>query len=212
MPIDLRLMYVTDHQISEESVFLNILQQALAGGASVIQLREKHLNGHALYKRALACKQLCDAFEVPLLINDRVDIALAVDAAGVHLGQNDLPIKSARELLGQDKVIGLSVSSFPEATAKNTALADYLGISPLYSTTTKTENLESPLGLTGLAEIRKYSSLPLVSIGGINATNAQQAFAHGTNGIAVVSAISRVPAPKQSTQRLKQLCQTGFQK
>lgn len=207
--VDLSLMFVTDHQIEDDGQFFFILSEALAGGATIIQLREKHLAGAALYQRALKAKALCDAAKVPLIINDNVDIALAVDCAGVHLGQRDLPIEVARSVLGRNKIIGLSVSNLAETLDEKVQFADYLGVSPLFATATKSEHLAKPLGLAGLAEIAKHTQLPLVSIGGIDETNTASAFEFGSAGVAVVSAISRADSPKTATQRLKQQCLTG---
>lgn len=212
MNIDLSLMYVTDHQLDNEAQFFAVLSQALAGGATIIQLREKRLSGYALYQRALKTKAMCDAAKVPLIINDNVDIVLAVDCAGVHLGQRDLPISVARKLLGKNKLIGLSVSDLAQVQSEQALYADYLGVSPLFATDTKTEHLASPLGLAGLQAIAQATSLPLVSIGGIDEQNAASAFAYGSAGIAVISAISRAVSPLQSTQRLKQQCLLGLAK
>lgn len=212
MVYDFSLMYVTDHRISGDKEFFDILQQALSGGVTIVQLREKYLNGKALYDRAMSCKALCDKANVPLVINDRVDIALSVDAAGVHLGQSDLPIQVARHLLGDDKIIGLSVSNLSESLCNNVKYANYLGLSPLFNTQTKTENLAQALGLQGLTLIKQQVDLPIVSIGGIDHTNALSAYSAGSNGIAVVSAISQAQSPELSTLRLKQLCQAGIPK
>ena len=209
--LDLSLMFVTDHQIDNDDQFFFILSEALAGGATIIQLREKHLCGAQLYQKALKAKSLCDAANVPLIINDNVDIALAIDCAGVHLGQRDLPIKVARRLLGENKIIGLSVSNLKESMDSKVKLADYLGVSPLFTTATKSEHLAKPLGLAKLAEIAQHTALPLVSIGGIDESNAAAAFEFGSAGVAVVSAISRANSPKTATQRLKQQCLIGIQ-
>lgn len=206
MPFDPRLMFVTDDRITEDRPFFEILEQTLAGGATLVQLREKTLNTHDFYKRALSCKQACDAYNVPLIINDRADIALAVGAQGLHIGQQDLPYKVARKLLGDKTLIGLSVSTLQQAKEAQQLGVDYIGVSPLFATQTKTQDLDPPLGLDGLAQIRKLYSGPIVVIGGVNSQNASQAMAHGADGIAVVSAISGATDPKKATNELlKQL-------
>lgn len=202
MHFDPRLMYVTDNRITEDLPFFDILEQALAGGATLVQLREKTLNTHDYYQRALTCKQRCDAYNVPLIINDRADIALAVGAVGLHIGQQDLPYSVAREMLGEKALIGLSVSSEVQAQEAQHLEVDYIGVSPLFATQTKTQDLDPPLGLDGLAQIRKLFTGPIVVIGGVNTQNTAQAIAHGADGIAVVSAISGAADPKKATKEL----------
>ena len=206
------LMYVTDERITNNTAFFNILYKALQGGATCIQLREKTSDTANFYQRAVKAKTLCQEFNVPLIINDRIDIALAVNADGVHIGQKDLPFSLARKLLGHDKIIGLSISSKEQALEANILGADYIGLSPIFETQTKTSDLEPPLGIKGLKEIAAIAKQPVVCIGGIELGNAQSILQHGATGIAVVSAISRAKDVKKETQKLKEiLCQTGTQ-
>lgn len=200
------LMYVTDHTITCDDAFFCVLESALKAGVNIVQLREKHLDPNAKEQRAAHALALCRNYKVPLIINDDVALACLIDADGVHVGQSDMPIEDVRLKLGASKIVGLSVSNLAQATAPNTQLATYLGISPIFSTQTKTQQLAPPLGLSGLADIRTSTTLPLVAIGGIDATNAHTIFLNGGNGIAVVSAISRADNPFSATKRLLSLC------
>ncbi|WP_405414818.1 thiamine phosphate synthase [Maribacter sp. Asnod1-A12] len=210
LKIDYALMFVTDDSIKDDNKFFIILKEALKGGATIIQLREKTVDTLTFCQRALRCKELCDAYKVPLLINDRLDIALAIGADGVHIGQSDMPYHIARRLLGDNKIIGLSVSNIEQALQLNAKSADYIGISPIFSTNTKTTDLAKPLGISGLKEIRKLYTKPIVCIGGINKKNAQEIIVNGADGIAVISAVSKADNPKEATKELKRiLCKTG---
>ena len=207
---DYTLMYVTDDRLREDDSFFRVLEAALRGGVTMVQLREKEGYSRTFFSRALRCKELCKTYGVPLLINDRLDIALAADADGVHLGQQDLPVDEARRILGNHKIIGLSVGNLQQATQPDARVADYLGVSPVFRTGTKTKDLEPPLGLTGLQELSKVTTKPLVAIGGITLENAAAVYTAGAAGLAAVSAISAAPDPEVAAKELKsQLCKTG---
>lgn len=209
--VDYSLMYVTDERITDDKLFYGILESSLKGGSTILQLREKHLDTKNFFYRAKLVKVICKTYNIPFIINDRIDIALAVDADGVHLGQKDMPVSAARKLLGKDKIIGLSVSSIEQAFEANHQEVDYIGISPIFGTTTKTEDLEKPLGIDGLIKIKRISSKPIVCIGGITAKNTTNIIQNGADGIAVVSAISQSKNPENETQTLKKLiCQAGI--
>lgn len=209
--VDYSLMYVTDDSIRDDAIFFKILEAALKGGATIIQLREKEADTLSFYKRAMKCKSVCSTYKVPLLVNDRLDIALSVDADGIHIGQKDLPYAVARRIMGGDKIIGVSVSNKRQAIESEGLDADYIGISPVFGTTTKTTDLAAPLGIDGLKAIRKLYSKPIVCIGGIDASNTKSLIQNGANGIAVVSAISKAEHPQIATRELKNiLCQTGI--
>ncbi|MFD1553386.1 thiamine phosphate synthase [Putridiphycobacter roseus] len=211
--IDYSLMFVTDDRIGDDTAFFSILESALKGGATIIQLREKTLDTLHFYLRAVKAKTLCDTYKVPLIINDRVDIALAVAAAGLHIGENDLPKEVVRKLMGPNKIIGSSVSNKQQAITAQLSDVDYIGISPVFSTSSKIENLASPLGINGLVEIRKIFTNPIVCIGGINKDNTGKVMLNGANGIAVISAISKAESPTAATKQLKEIiCQTGLNK
>lgn len=208
--VDYALMYVTDDSIRDDHSFFTILEAALKGGATIVQLRQKTCDTSTFYERAIRCKELCGTYQIPLLINDRLDIALAIDADGIHIGQSDMPYNVARELLGNEKIIGLSVSTTPQALKPDAQSADYIGISPIFSTNTKTNDLAKPLGISGLKEIRELYTKPIVCIGGINKNNTKEIIANGADGIAVVSAISKAEDPKAATKELKDIiCKTG---
>ncbi|KGL63444.1 thiamine phosphate synthase [Polaribacter sp. Hel1_85] len=211
--VDYSLMYVTDERITDNSQFLNILESSLKGGTSIIQLREKKLNTKQFYIRAVAVKNLCAKYNTPLIINDRIDIALAIDAAGVHIGQKDMPVTISRKLLGKNKIIGWSVSNEEQAVEANNLDIDYIGLSPIFSTKTKTKDLDNPLGIEGLRKIKTRSSKPIICIGGIDKKNTARIIENGSDGIAIVSAISQANNPEQATKTLKDIiCQTGMKK
>ncbi len=206
-------MFVTDDRIRDHKTFFKVLEASLKGGATVIQLREKRSSTLFFYQRALKTKMLCRAYNVPLLINDRIDIALSINADGVHIGQKDIPYTVARKLLGPDKIIGLSVSNTQQAVEAHTLGSDYIGVSPVFSTFTKISGLDPPLGVEGLKAIRPLFSGPVVCIGGIHKNNVMLLTGNGADGIAVVSAISRAENPEKETKQLKEMvCQTGLKK
>lgn len=208
--VDYALMYVTDDSIKDDNSFFHILEASLKGGATIIQLREKTCDTQTFYQRAVRCKEICEKYNTPLLINDRLDIALAIDADGVHIGQTDMPYKVTRSVLGNSKIIGLSVSNTDQAVKEDAQSADYIGISPIFSTNTKTTDLAKPLGIAGLKEIRQLYAKPIVCIGGINKNNTRDLMDHGADGIAIVSAISKADNPEEASRELKNiLCKTG---
>lgn len=207
------MMFVTDDRISDDQDFFHVLESSLKGGATIIQLREKKMNTAQFYRRAVMAKKLCDRYHVPLIINDRLDIALAVDSDGVHVGQADLPVAVVRSLLGADKIVGWSVSNEEQAVKANDLAVDYIGLSPIFHTGTKTEDLEPPLGIEGLKELKSISNKPIVCIGGITKENTSDVIQNGADGIAVVSAISQAADPAKATNQLKEIiCQVGTKK
>lgn len=209
--VDYSLMYVTDDSIADDTAFFKILEDALKGGASIVQLREKSGNTRSFYNRALKAKTLCHAHRIPLIINDRIDIALAVDADGVHIGQTDMPYSKARALLGATKIIGLSVSNKEQAIEAENLKVDYIGISPIFNTSTKKSDLAPSLGIEGLKMIRPLFSQPIVCIGGIHRKNVADIIKNGADGVAIISAISKAEYPKKETKHLKKIiCQTGL--
>ena len=210
---DYGLMYVTDDSIREDNLFFSILEAALKGGVNSIQLREKNSNTLSFYHRAVTTKKLCEKYDIPLIINDRLDIALAVNADGLHIGQKDMPYSIARKLLGIDKIIGISVSNEKQAIEANTLDVDYIGLSPVFATTTKTTDLDIHLGIEGLKRIRNLSNKAIICIGGIDINNTNDLMINGADGIAVVSAISKTENPELETTKLRQaLCKTGLRR
>lgn len=195
------LYLVTDTKLSYGRPLTEIIEKAVEGGVTVVQLREKDLNTRAFIEEALAVKRVLDIHGVPLVINDRTDIALAVDAAGVHLGQNDMSCTIARRLLGADKIIGLSVESIQQAEEANREDIDYIAISPVFTTPTKKE-LKKGVGIEGVRRIASVSKHPSIAIGSIKENNAAEIMKAGAAGIAVVSAICSSPDPEMAAAGL----------
>ena len=202
--IDYSLYLVTDRDLARGRSTFEIVKAAVDGGVTVVQLREKHCSTREFIEQALAIKNFLKARKVPLIINDRLDVAQAVKADGVHLGQTDMPLEMAKDILGDSMLIGISAESLEDAIAAEKGGADYLGVSPIYTTSTKTDTAP-PLGLAGLREIRKAVSLPLVGIGGLNKENSAEAIRSGADGVAVVSAIVAADDPKAAAIELKQV-------
>ena len=198
---DLRLYLVTDRPLSLGRDIDWIVEEAVKGGATMVQLREKDCPTREFIELAAKLKETLKPLGVPLLINDRIDVALAVDADGVHIGQSDMPYETARKLLGPDKIIGLSVENMDDIRVANGLDVDYVGISPVYSTHTKTDTA-APFGLDGLREAVKLSVHPTVAIGGMNMKTAKDVMACGTDGIAVVSAIVSADSPCEAARNL----------
>lgn len=200
MKFDLLLYLVTDASL-HKLPFFEALENALKGGGTLVQLREKDISTRAFIEKAFKTKNICTKYDVPLIINDRIDIALAVEAAGVHLGQDDMPLKYARALLGPNKIIGISANSVEEALEAEENGADYIGAAPIWSTQTKTDT-EPPLGLAGLREICAAVKIPVAGIGGINAANAGQVIENGADGAAIVSYIFNADDPRKRAKEV----------
>ena len=202
--IDYSLYLVTDRGLAHGRSTLEIVQAAVNGGVTCVQLREKDCSTREFIEQALTIKRFLDARQVPLIINDRLDVALAVAADGIHLGQTDMPLETARKIAGPSLLIGISAESVQDAVEAETGGADYLGVSPVYATPTKTDTAP-PLGLEGLREFRQRVKIPLVGIGGLNSANAADAIRNGADGIAVVSAVVAADDPCAAAMNLKQL-------
>lgn len=185
--IDYSLYLVTDRNILKNRDLKDEVENAIKGGVTLVQLREKECGGKDFLKYAIEVKEITDKYNIPLIINDRVDIALAIDAAGVHVGQNDIPAKVVRELIGKNKVLGISASNLEEAKKAVEDGADYLGVGAIYSTSTKKDAKNVKLNM--LKEIRDNIKIPIVAIGGIDKNNAKEVIECNIDGIAVVSAI-----------------------
>ena len=198
---ELRLYLVTDSDLCLGRSLEEVVCEAVKGGVTMVQLREKNASTRTFVELAQRLKPVCEAAGVPLIINDRLDVALAVDADGVHIGQSDMPYEVARRILGPDKIIGLSVENFDDLERANALDVDYVGISPVYGTPTKTDTAE-PFGLEGLRRAVELSVHPTVAIGGMNASTVGDVMAVGTDGVAVVSAICSAPSPRTASQEL----------
>ena len=202
--IDYSLYLVTDRGLARGRSNFEIVTAAVREGATVVQLREKNCSTREFIEQALAIKEFLKDHGVPLIINDRVDVAQAVKADGVHLGQSDMPLGLAKKILGDSMIIGISAESVQDAIEAEKGGADYLGVSPIYATPTKTDTAPA-LGLEGLREIRKAVRLPLVGIGGLNTENAADVIRSGANGVAVVSAIVAADDPETAAGDLKKI-------
>lgn len=200
----LGLYLVTDRGLSLGRDIEWIVKRAVEGGATIVQLREKDIDTREFIELGLRLKAALAPYGVPLIINDRVDVALAVDADGVHIGQSDMPYATARKLLGPDKIIGLSAENMEQVVEANGLDVDYVAISPVYSTATKTDTA-APFGLDGLREAVKLSTHPTCAIGGMNLSTAADVMACGTDGIAVVSAIVSADDPAEASRKLKDI-------
>lgn len=188
---DYSIYLVTDDGCLQGRALIDCVREALKVGVTLVQYRAKTASSAEMYTEALQLKALCDSFKVPLIINDRLDIAMAVGAAGVHLGQDDLPCSAARKLLGEDYIIGVSAHNPAEAKAALQSGADYLGCGAVFGTATKAD--VKKLGTDGLAAICKAKGLPVVGIGGVTADNYREVRAAGADGAAIVSGILAQP-------------------
>ncbi len=184
----LALHVLTDRTWSRGRDTLTVAKAALDGGATVIQLRDKTANTHDLVKEGLALRALTRERGALLIVNDRIDVALAVDADGAHVGQEDMPAALARQLLGPERMLGVSAGNIAEATAAVAAGADYLGVGPIYATSSKAD-AGQPVGPHLLAAIASRFSIPQVAIGGITIHNAREVIHAGATGIAVITAV-----------------------
>lgn len=204
--IDYTLYLVTDRNLLSVFPLEQAVEQALLGGCTVVQLREKDISAREFYETALKIKQITDHYDVPLIINDRTDICQAIDASGVHIGQSDLPAKAVRGILGNEKIIGVSAATLEEAKQAEQDGADYLGVGAVFPTSTKTNT--RPVTLEQLMQIKACVNIPVIAIGGIQLTNAASLATSEIDGIAVVSAILAQPDITKAAQQLKK-CFTG---
>ncbi|EKM16699.1 thiamine phosphate synthase [Vibrio harveyi] len=195
-----RLYLVTDDQ-QDLAILKRVVRKAVEGGVTMVQVREKHGDVRAFIERAQAVKDILKDTDVPLIINDRVDVALAVDADGVHLGQSDMPAIIARELIGPNKILGLSIENEEQLAEADSLPIDYIGLSAIFATPTKT-NTKKHWGIDGLKMALETTSLPIVAIGGINESNIPQLSATGVHGLALVSAICHADDPKAASEYL----------
>ncbi|EDL69974.1 thiamine phosphate synthase [Vibrio campbellii] len=198
-----RLYLVTDDQ-QDLATLKRVVRKAVEGGVTMVQVREKHGDVRAFIERAQAVKDILKDTDVPLIINDRVDVALAVDADGVHLGQSDMPATVARELIGPYKILGLSIENEQQLAEADSLPIDYIGLSAIFATPTKT-NTKKHWGIDGLKMALETTSLPIVAIGGINESNIPQLSATGVHGLALVSAICHAEDPKAASEYLLEL-------
>ena len=201
--IDYSLYLVTDHRNKTEEEFLNIIEEAIKGSTSIVQLREKTASTKDFYQLALKVKEITTRYDVPLLINDRIDIALAVDSEGVHLGQDDMPADIARKIIGDDKILGVSASTVEEAIKAQIDGADYIGSGAVFPTATKDD--ADSVSKEELKSIVDSIDIPVVAIGGITIENASELKDTGIAGFSVVSAIMSADDPKEASQKLREI-------
>jgi len=202
MHIDYALYLVTDRGILRGRDIFQAVEDAIKGGVTLVQLREKDVSSLDFYNIALKMTDIARHYNVPLIINDRLDIALAVDADGLHIGQEDIPIEVARRLLGKSKILGYSVSSVEEAIHGQKNGANYLGAGPVYPTGSKAD-ANAPIGIHGLKKIKESVNIPVVGIGGINITNINEVKSSGIDGISIISGILGKSDIKAASKDLK---------
>ena len=197
--IDLSLYLVTDNSENEEK-FLKTIEEAILGGVSVVQIREKTAETLEFYNLAIKVKEITTKYNVPLIINDRVDVALAIDADGVHVGQSDMPCDITRKLIGENKILGVSAATIEEAKKAENNGADYIGTGAIFPTTTKDD--APNVTKKDLSDIVKSINIPVVAIGGITIENANELKNTGISGLSVVSAIMSADDPKKASEKL----------
>jgi len=206
--IDYSLYLVTDRDLLDGRNLVNEVKKAVQGGVTMVQLREKQTGSREFFQLAAAMKQELAGSGVPLIINDRLDIALASEADGLHIGQDDLPLQVVMQLMPVGSIIGVSVNTPGEARAASECGASYLGVGPVFYTPTK-EDASAPIGLQGLGNIKKLTNIPLVAIGGVNENNLTAIKKAGADGAAVVSALMGNPDIEAAARRMIGIWQTN---
>jgi thiamine-phosphate pyrophosphorylase len=212
MPVDLRLYAIIDPEVLGGHDLVELARAVVAGGATLIQLRDKLSDTRAMVERARAIKGVIG--RVPLIVNDRVDVALAAEAGGVHIGPEDMAVEDARRILGPDAIIGLSIKTVQQAQAAPLDRLHYAGIGGVYGTTSKTQKSQ-PIGLAGLRQIvetlhQQRPKFPTCGIAGIDAGNAAAVIAAGADGVSVISALSKKPDPAAAARELLTVVDTAL--
>ena len=198
---DLSLYLVLDPDLCAGIGMVETARLAVAGGATMVQLRDKHAGTIGMIETGRALKQALDGTGALLIVNDDVEAAIAIGADGLHIGQEDMDAHKARTMIGPDMILGLSVETAPLAAAVDPGLVDYTGVGPVFATPTKADH-KQPIGFDGLAKLVKASQVPSVAIGGLKADHVAQVFAAGAKGLAVVSAICGTPDPEAATRHI----------
>ncbi len=206
--IDYTLYLVTDRRWLGKRSLAGAVEEAIEGGVTVVQLREKEMSSRAFLETALAVKEVTDRYGIPLVINDRIDIAYACNADGIHLGADDLSIFVAREILGADKIVGASAATLEEALALEAQGADYLGVGAVFPTGTKSD--ADHVALEQLARIKSAVHIPVVAIGGIDVEKVDSVMKTGVDGVAVVSAIMAREDLRDAASRLMELLKANL--
>lgn len=201
MPFDLSVYLVTDATLCATRGLERTVEEAVKGGVSIVQLRDKHATDKAMIKQAKQLKSLLAGYCIPLIINDRLEVALASQADGLHVGQSDATIEQARQALGPEAILGLSVNTLTQLACAPVNQLDYFGFGPVFATPSKGDH-EPPIGFDGLAALTKASPLPSVAIGGLKAAHIEHVKHSGAAGVAVISAICGQPSPRESAIEL----------
>ncbi len=201
--IDYTLYLVTDRRMPQGDTLENVVEKAIQGGVTLVQLREKSGDTGVLYERAVALKKITDQYHIPLIIDDRIDVMLASGADGVHVGQSDMPAHIARAMIGPDKILGVSAANLEEALQAEVDGADYLGVGAMYPTATKTD--ADFTTMETLKEIKRKVHIPVVAIGGINQHTIPDFRNSRIDGFAIVSAIMASQTPETAARELKEL-------
>jgi thiamine-phosphate pyrophosphorylase len=200
------LYLVTDRRLCEGKPLEEVIITAVKGGIAYVQLRDKDVSTRSFVEEAKRVKKLLEPYKIPLIINDRIDVALACGAEGVHIGQEDMPYEIVRKLMGQKAIIGLSVETWKDVEASQKLDVSYIGVSPVFPTPTKADT-KGAWGLEGLSKIKAYSRHHLVAIGGINESNVREVVKAGADCVAVVSAICASPDPEIAARNINNLMQ-----
>ncbi len=203
MKYDYTLYLVTDRSLMSTATLIEAIEQAILGGCTMIQLREKNISSLDFYRQSVEVKKVTEQYHVPFIINDRIDIAMAVNADGVHIGQSDIPAAIVRDLIGTDMLLGVSAASVKEAVQAANDGADYLGVGAMFPTGTKTD--ANYVSIEELKKIRHAVNLPIIAIGGINKSNIKLFHNTGINGLAVVSAIIAQPDIQKAAAEIKSM-------
>ncbi|UJP66193.1 thiamine phosphate synthase [Mongoliitalea daihaiensis] len=204
-----RLYLVTDEALCLGKDFFWVIEEALKGGVDIVQIREKSLSTEAFARKAEKLKVICDKFQVPLIVNDSVEVAKIVDAQGLHIGQEDATIAQVKSILGHNKILGLSLESMEDLTNPHCEEAWYYGISPIYATPTKLDT-KTEWGLHGLAHVRKATAKSLVAIGRVTLENASTIISHGADALAVVSGICSASSPAHAAEAYRKKIEEGL--
>ena len=202
-PAIYRICLVTDRDLAKGRSLIDVVGAAVQGGVTMVQLREKNATTRAFLEEARALKALLTPLGVPLVINDRVDIALAVDAEGIHVGQTDMPVEQVRAI-APGRIVGLSITNATQMARADTQLCDYLGVGPLYLQQTKAD-ASTPLGVEGFAKLRAMTDRPMMAIGGLKADNSAPVLGAGANGLAIVSGIISADDPRAAAAEFAKL-------
>ncbi len=203
--VDYSLYLVTDRELMYGGSIEETVKNAVIGGCGIVQLREKNCPAREFYDIAIKLKKICGELNVPLIINDRVDIAIATDCDGVHIGQKDLPAEIVRKIIGKDKIMGVSASNMEKALEAEKNGADYIGVGAVFSTGTKSDT--NPVSKELLGQIKKSVKIPVVAIGGIKKENIEKLYGTGIDGVAVVSAIVSEPDTALAAEKMKKAVQ-----